>query len=113
MEFNFRVSPDDGDPFEVKAKTRDVLSWEKTGPGRALTDLVGDVVRLTDLYSLAWTAAKRQGLYTGSLEEFETSADLVSRSHFTGADDDQGDDEQQGDGDPEAADEDRPTPAAR
>lgn len=73
--FDFKVTPDGGEPFEVHAGSRDVLQWEKTTKGASFGNLA-DGLKLTDMYKIAHIAAKRQGLYTGSLADFETSVEL-------------------------------------
>lgn len=73
--FTFTVRPDGRDEFEVKAGTRDVVFWEKTTKGASLSTLQ-EGLRLTDLYKIAWIAAKRQSLFAGSLDEFETTCEL-------------------------------------
>lgn len=68
----FRVVPDDGSAFELVADTRDVLVWEKTAKGRTMKNLMEDIA-ITDMYRIAYIAAKRQGLYDGNQQEFEQS----------------------------------------
>lgn len=73
---DFKVEPDGGEPFELKAGTRDALVWERTSKGnKSFTDLLASM-NMVDLYHLAHIAAKRQGLYAGSLKEFEESCEL-------------------------------------
>jgi hypothetical protein len=71
----FRVSPDGGEPYQVTAYARDVLMWEKAGKGRAFGDMA-EHTKIGDLYGLAYFASRRQGLYTGSLSEFEQDVDV-------------------------------------
>lgn len=73
--FEFTVKPDQGDAFDVAATTRDVVAWERGGKNRSFSQLANDV-RMGDMYALAYTAAKRQGLFDGTLADFETSVDL-------------------------------------
>lgn len=55
----------------VKADSRDILRWEKTGKDRSFSKLAENP-RMTDLYSLAFSAAKRQGVLDGCTpQEFE------------------------------------------
>jgi len=70
------VSPDDGDPYEVTAKTRDLLTWEKAQDGRSAQKFETGNATLADLYEVAWVASKRQGLFTGSQKKFEESVDV-------------------------------------
>lgn len=74
--FTFRVRPDGGDEFEVKASTRDVLTWEKTTKGnKSYVDLLREP-NLVDYYKICHLAAWRQQLFTGSLKEFEDQHDI-------------------------------------
>lgn len=73
--FTFTVTPDNGEAFEVKAGSRDVLTWERTGKGKNLMTL-RDGLAMGDLYRLAHIAARRQGLFNGDLKEFETTVEL-------------------------------------
>lgn len=67
----FDVEPEDGDRFEVKADSRDVVVWEKTSrSNERYIELLTDM-RLTALYRLCHIAAKRQGLVDCKLAEFE------------------------------------------
>lgn len=77
LKFRFTAEFDDGEKIEITAHPRDQLAWERENPGRAVSSLIQDNVRLIDTYSLAWTAAKRQGLFAGDLAKFEELVDLV------------------------------------
>lgn len=72
---NFKVAPDGGEPYTVKAGARDVTWWEKTTPGAALAQLQSGV-KLTDLYKIAWIASRRQSLFAGTLDDFEKTCEL-------------------------------------
>ncbi|WP_188193445.1 hypothetical protein [Nonomuraea sp. SYSU D8015] len=72
---DFTVTPDNGEPYDVKAGSRDVLVWEKTSKGRSFQSLMNDL-RMEDMYKLAHFAAKRQGLFEGTLKEFEETCEL-------------------------------------
>lgn len=72
---DFTIKPDGGEPYEVKAGTRDVLLWEKTSKGRSFAHLMNDL-RMQDMYKLAHIAAKRQGMFTGPLDDFESTCEL-------------------------------------
>lgn len=74
--FNFRVAPDQGEPFNVTAGSRDVLAWEKAGPGRSVSAVLENPT-LTAFYGLAYAAAHRQRLFTGTQAEFEATCDLT------------------------------------
>src|SRR5690554_3921102 len=73
----FEIIPDDGDPYRLEAGSRDVLMWEKAGKGRSFGQFgSGESMRMEHLYGLAYYAARRQGLFTGSLAEWEQSVEL-------------------------------------
>lgn len=71
----FSVNPENGDAYEVTATSRDVLLWEKTTKGRSVKTLMDDV-SLVDMYKIAYLASQRQGLFHGTIKEFEDSVDL-------------------------------------
>lgn len=73
--FTFRISPDGGETWELRAGTRDVAAWERAGKDNSLANLERDL-KISDLYWIAFLAAKRQGLYTGTQSDFEASVDL-------------------------------------
>lgn len=73
--FEFKITPEHGDSFEVTATSRDVLVWEKTTKGRTMKSLRDDLA-INDLYKIAHLASKRQQLFTGTLQEFEETCDL-------------------------------------
>lgn len=97
LSWTFEVRPDDGEPYRVTAHSRDILTWEKAGKGRSLGELANNP-SLGAFYGLAYFAARRQGLFTGTLAEFEQQVDLEP------LDDDEGDEE--------APDPTRPGPSA-
>lgn len=67
----FDVEPEDGEPFEVKADSRDVVVWEKTSrTGEKYIELISEM-RMAALYRLCHIAAKRLGLTDCRLDEFE------------------------------------------
>lgn len=70
--FQFKITPDGGEPYELTADSRDVLRWERGGKGRSVAKL-RETLSFVDLYALAHLAAKRQGRADGSLAEFEES----------------------------------------
>lgn len=70
------VTPDDGEPYEVEATSRDVLVWEKTSRDhRTFQQLVNNQA-LTDIYRIAHIASRRLGLFGGDLAEFEKTCDV-------------------------------------
>lgn len=73
--WKFVVRPDDGEKFEVVATSRDVKKWEQTNRGSSYAGLMRDL-RLTELYKIAHLASHRQGLFTGTLKDFEDNCDL-------------------------------------
>lgn len=83
--FLFKLTPEGQDLFEVRATTRDVLVWEKTGRDRSLNGLM-EKLRVSDLYEIAYLAAKRQGHWDGSRAEFEERVDLDFEEEQGGAD---------------------------
>lgn len=90
--YEIKVLPDEDKPYRVVSNMRDVLAWERQKPGRAAQQL-SDNVHLADLYWIAHRAAKRQGLYGGTLKEFEDSCDVVILGQAP-----MGDDDEAGDG---------------
>ncbi|MHA6626883.1 hypothetical protein ACU61A_15720 [Pseudonocardia sichuanensis] len=74
--FTFTVDPDEGERFQVTAKARDVLVWERQKPGRSITKLLAET-HLTDAYALAHIALKREERIEIPLREFETTHDLA------------------------------------
>lgn len=73
--FTFKVVPDNGEPYTLKAGTRDVLTWEKTTKGKTYAQLVAEP-NLVDYYKIAHLAAWRQQIFTGSLKEFEEQHEI-------------------------------------
>lgn len=67
--------PDEGEVYEVVAKTRDIEFWERTHRGRTVKTLT-EQQSLTQLYEVAYVAAKRRGLCSGTYEDFRDSTDL-------------------------------------
>lgn len=78
--FRLKVEPDGGEPFEVEAKSRDVVRWEKLPPERGApprnVGRLESAARMTDLTELAWCAAERRGLTSLSLKEFLDQVDV-------------------------------------
>jgi len=68
--FLFKITPDDGDAYELKTDSRDVLMWEKTTKGAAVSNIAKEQ-RFVDMYKIAYFAARRTGAFTGSQEDFE------------------------------------------
>lgn len=60
--FQFRVTPDRGEPFDLTAGMRDVRWWEKTHRGRSMGMLQSAAgVSAGVLFEIAYSAARRQG----------------------------------------------------
>lgn len=72
----FKLDPDDGEPYELVAHSRDVLLWEKGAKGRSFGQF-GDNPNMIDMYGMAFVAARRQGLFSGTLQEFEQTIDVL------------------------------------
>ena len=72
---SFDVTVDSGDTFRVVAASRDVLTWERALKGRSFGDLANSPT-MEGIYGLAYAASRRQGLFVGSLQEFEQQADI-------------------------------------
>lgn len=73
--FEFTVNLDSGESYEVKATSRDIITWEKTSRTGSLMRLQENL-HMTDLTAVAYYASVRQGLYTGKLVDFENSVDI-------------------------------------
>jgi hypothetical protein len=69
------VRPDGGDPYKLTATSRDVAFWEKTHRGKKMADLNEPAV--LDLYAIAHIAARRQGMFSGTAEEFIETNDIT------------------------------------
>ncbi|HEX7038680.1 MAG TPA: hypothetical protein VF202_01045 [Trueperaceae bacterium] len=74
--FTFTVHPEGEEPFTVVAEWRDVVTWEKTSQGKRCFQDLQERLRAEDLNKLAWIAARRQGLFNGSLAEFDKTVNL-------------------------------------
>lgn len=71
--FKLTILPDDREPFTVTAGTRDVMKWEKnSGKSVAKTE----DLTTSDLYELAYYAAKRLKLWDGTQADLEETCDL-------------------------------------
>lgn len=86
----FLVTPEDGDPYEVVADTRDIYVWEKTTPNKGVTlQQAMEEIRFLELYRLAWIAARRQGMFSGTIDQFSASCQVIT----TEQDDDENEEE--------------------
>lgn len=73
---DFTCRSDDDGEYRVTATARDVLVWEKVGKDRNFAKLMSELP-LADLYVIAHLASKRQGLFTGTRDDFEKTIDLI------------------------------------
>jgi len=73
--FKFTITDDTGVAHDVTATSRDVVMWERTTRGASLGQLK-DAMRYTDLYKIAYFAAKRTGLFDGNETSFVEQFDL-------------------------------------
>lgn len=72
--FTVKVIPDDGDPYVLVARSRDVIVWERTS-GKTARYLL-EKLPMVELYKVAHLAATRQQRFTGTLDEFQSGCDL-------------------------------------
>lgn len=70
-----RITPDDGEPFEVEILTRDMLAWERTAKGKTFQQF-SENISLIEVYRLTHIAARRLGLFAGSLQEYEATCEI-------------------------------------
>lgn len=73
--FLFKVMPEDDEPYELAATSRDVLQWERRNRGANMGAL-RDRMMMSDLYKIAYLAAVRQDRFTGSEGDFIDTVDL-------------------------------------
>lgn len=71
----FKIVPDDGEPFEIVATSRDVAKWERVTKGASFGALEVEK-KISDLYKIAFHAAVRLGRWDGTLAEFEAGCDF-------------------------------------
>jgi hypothetical protein len=71
--FNFKLTDEAGESTEVAADSRDVLVWEKTSRSNERYVELLTELSMVKLYRLAHIAAKRQGVFTGKLADFEAA----------------------------------------
>lgn len=83
--FTFTVAPDGAEPYTVSVAIRDTVAWERLHPGHSAQELIQvegapaslEANKLANSFELAYFASRRQGLFTGSLEDFEATCDVV------------------------------------
>ncbi|MGL5908612.1 MAG: hypothetical protein ACRCZP_01340 [Phycicoccus sp.] len=69
------ITPDGSEPYDVVAKTRHIVAWEKLGKGRSLSRL--EQPSLTDLVEIAHVTAVREGKFAGTFQEFLDSHEVA------------------------------------
>jgi hypothetical protein len=72
-----KVTPDEGTAYLVTATSRDVLTWEKTTTGKKSFMHLMSEPNLIDFYKLAHLASWRQGLFSGTFQEFEAQCEVA------------------------------------
>ena len=70
------ITPDDGEPFELKVTARDALMWERTGKDNPSILAYLSYPSMIEAYRLAHIVAKRERQYDGSLRDFEQTHEL-------------------------------------
>jgi hypothetical protein len=73
---SFKITPDGGEPFTVTATSRDIHTWEKVTKGVTFAGLM-ESMSMVHMYSIAYFASKRRGLFDGSAKDFESTCDLT------------------------------------
>lgn len=76
--FTFTIHPDAAPEYELKATSRDLYVWERTGRDRSLAKLL-ESASIASCYELAHITAVRLGKFTGSLDAFAATNDLEFR----------------------------------
>ena len=66
----FSIEPDGGDRYTVTADSRDVYVWEKTSRDKVSFQQLMETLQMTEMYRLAHIASRRQGMFSGTLDEF-------------------------------------------
>ena len=78
------VRPDDGDEYQLKITARDALMWEKVTGGKKTTlQFLGNMA-MVDLYKMSHISARRQQLFTGTLEEWEKTVEVIFETDYEG-----------------------------
>jgi hypothetical protein len=91
--FKMTIQPDqDGvEPFEIDAKLRDLVWWEKAFKGRSLGMLSNEgKVSATIMFEIGYSACRRQGVLdaTVTLEQFINTHDIELEDDETDEDED-------------------------
>lgn len=67
--FTFTIRPDDGEPYELTADSRDISMWERTTHKASMGSLVEDM-KMSELEKIACFAARRSGKFDGEMDRF-------------------------------------------
>lgn len=92
--YTLKVTPDEGEPFEVYTTSRAVARWENA-PGQKTPRSIGSLaknVRMTDIVDLAWFAADLKGLTTLDIRQWRDGVDIAMVRKDDDEDDDEGED---------------------
>lgn len=77
VTFDQKAPTNAGEVFEITCESRDILAWEKAGPGRAAAQVVTlTAFKLDDLYALSFAAMRRQSLWGGKESELREWAEI-------------------------------------
>lgn len=84
----FELQPvGDVDSVKIEADSRDIYMWEKTNRGKSFGALKNNLM-MEDLYSLAYTAMRRQQAWRGSIDDFVEEFALKFKQRVEVADED-------------------------
>lgn len=87
--YDFTMTPDEGEPYDITATSRDIAVWERTGYQNSLKALL-EAPTMKAFYSLAYTACRRQGrTVPDSLDGYMGTTDLVMREKVRSLDRDE------------------------
>jgi hypothetical protein len=73
--FRFKLTPDGQESVEIQGSSRDVLQWERRGKTNTMARL-REEMRMTDLYKIAFLAATRLGVWSGTEADFMETVEL-------------------------------------
>lgn len=74
---DFKVTPEDGEAYEVTADSRDIYVWEKRHKKQKTFGQLMDNLAMVDMMDIAYIASTREGLFDGKLDEFVRSCKLT------------------------------------
>lgn len=72
---DLKVTPEGGETYDLTIKSRDILAWERVTKGMTFAKLQQEL-NMAHVYNLAWRAASRTRVFSGTLAEFEESHDI-------------------------------------